>query len=783
MRGKMMNAELSVIGKANRRVDSREKATGEFQYVGDLPNLPNMLYARVLRSPHAHALVKRIDKSKAEKVPGVRAVISHEDIDGRFVSRGISPHPKKPRPWDSYILEKEVRFVGDRVAAVAAVSPEAAEEALSLIEVEYEPLPAVFDPAEAIKDGAPKVHRYNFTPEEAIPIENNIVAPLIVSHGDVEKGFKEADLVVENEFRTSYPYNSPIARPVCICKPLPNGGIEVWNTSQGIHWSRICIAGSLGIPLSKVKINRIPIGGAFGLYIYQRFTDVICCFLAMKTGLPVKYEETREEMFLDGGRHPAVSKLKMGVKRDGTLTAMEYRLIDGPGAYSSGTATLKLSCGWFLSLYNCPNKRFEGYTVYTNTPPLGSARGAGNPQTSFAVEQQVDILAEKLKMDPLEFRLKNHLGLGGIYYGQGPDIYCTVKSCGTEELIRKGAEQIGWAKRMGYSPYPDRPWIKRGIGMARGNHTSGTSSAESKQKSTFMIDYSGAIIKMNEDGVASVITPSADPGTGALSVDAAIAAEAIGLRYEDVTVPATDTETTLWDHGTMASRHTVTMGNAVRAAGVKVKEQILDWAAKILSVRSDELDARESRVFLKEDPSVELSFAEIVQHAQSQSWGTAWGSASLSSPSCPPHFVVTFFEVEVDTQTGEVRVIRAFHGADVGTPINPAWVRGQLLGGLHMGLGFALTENVVYDKKDGHVLNPNFIDYKMLTPVDMPKVETLLADTYEPDGPFGAKGIGEGATNPVAAALFNAVANAIGVRVFTTPLTPEKVLNALKSKS
>jgi CO/xanthine dehydrogenase Mo-binding subunit len=523
-------------------------------------------------------------------------------------------------------------------------------------------------------------------------------------------------------------------------------------------------------------------GGAFGLYIYQRLTDVICCFLALKTGFPVRLGETREEMYLDGGRHPAVINLRSGVRADGTFTAMEMRLIDGVGAYSSGTATLKLECGFFMSMYKCDHKRFEGYAVYTNTPPLGSCRGAGNPEVTFAVEQQVDIIAEKLKVDPLEFRLKNYLGLGDTYYGQGPDIYCRIKSCGTEELIRKGAERIGWERRKEHTVYKDRPWIKRGIGMARGHHTSSTSSAESKQKSTFMIDYSGALIKFNEDGIAGVITPSQDPGTGGLSVDAAIAAETIGLRYEDVMIPEVNTEITLWDQGTMASRHTFTMGKAVHEAGLQVRRQVLNWASRILSVRADELDARDSRIFLREDPSVGMSFSEVLQHAQSQSWGTAWGSASLSSPSCPPHFVVTFVEVEVDTITGEIKVVKAVHGADVGTPINPAWVRGQLLGGLHMGLGYALTETVLYDKEDGHVLNPNFVDYKLLTPLDMPKTETFLADTNEPDGPFGAKGVGEGALNPVPAAVFNAVASAIGARIFTSPLSPEKVLHALKSK-
>jgi CO/xanthine dehydrogenase Mo-binding subunit len=778
-----MGREFNVIGKQFPRVEAREKATGEFQFVGDLLNLPNMLYAKILRSPHAHALVAHIDTSKAERFPGVKAVLTHQDVNGQFVTRAISANPQKPRAWDSYALEEEVRYVGDRVAAVAALAPEIAEEALRLIEVDYEPLPAVFDPAEALRPGAPKVHKYNFTPEEAFLIENNVVAPMVMSLGDIEKGFKDADLFFENEFRTSYQFNSPLACPVCVCRPLPNGAIEVWNHSQGIHWTRMCLSASLGLPLSKVKIHRIPFGGAFGLYIYQRFSDVICCLLAMRTRLPVRIEETREEMVLDGGRHPSIIRLRTGVNRNGNFTATEMKLIDGVGAYSSGTSTLKLQCGFFMSMYRCPNKRFEGYAVYTNTPPLGACRGAGNPEVTFAVEQQADIIAERMNMDPLEFRLRNLIGVGDTYYGQGPDIYCTIKTCGTEVLIKKGAMLIGWEKRKDHTPYLDRPWIKRGLGVASGHHTSGTSSAEARQKSSFMIDYSGAMIKMNEDGTASVITASADAGMGALSVVAAIAAEAIGLRYEDVMISETDSDISLWDQGTMASRHTFTMGHAVREAGLQVKKQVIGWASKMLSVPVEELDAKESYVFLKENPSNGISFDEVLQHAQSQSWGTATGTASLTSPSCPPHFVVTFIEVEVDTRTGEVKVVKAIQGADVGTAICPASVRGQLLGGLHMGLGYALTETLIHDRQDGRVLNPNFIDYKLFTPLDMPNVETFLADTYEPTGPFGAKGIGEGAMNPAPAAVFNAVANALGVRIFNSPLTPEKVLEAVQSRT
>ncbi len=772
--------QFNVVANRNPKVDAVEKAKGACIFAGDLPPLPNMLYCKILRSPHAHARIKHIDTSKAKRLEGVKAVITHVDINGQFLHRGISPHPSKPRPWDSYILEKEVRYVGDRVAAVAATSIEIAEEAIELIEAEYEQLPAVFDPGEAIKPNAPKVHEFNYTPTEKSPIENNIVAPVKMSIGDVEKGFKEADFIIENDYRTGNQFNSPLARPVCLCRPLPNGGIEVWGESQGMHWTRMCLSASLGLPLSKVRIHRLPLGGAFGLYIYLRMSDVICCFLALKTGQPVRNEETREEMYFDGGRHSAIMKLKTGIKKDGMITAMYMKLIDGVGAYSSGTATLKLECGFFMSHYRCLNKQFEGYTVYTNTPPLGSCRGAGNPEITFALEQQSDIIAEKLNMDPLEFRMKNRMRIEDTYYGQGPDIFCKIKSCGTEELIKEGALRIGWDTRNNHTPYKDKPWIRRGIGMAYGHHTSSTSSAESKKPSTFMIDYSGAFIKMNEDGTANVLTASAESGGGAFTTDAVIAAEAIGLRFEDVVISyCSNSDITLWDHGTMASRHTVAMGNAVKEAGLRVKENIINWANKILSIPVDHLETKEGRVFVKDNPSKGMTIQDVLKYGQSHSWGTISGTASLSSPSCPPHFVVTFVEAEVDTMTGEVRVTRAAHGADVGTPISPEAVRGQLMGGLHMGMGYAFTESVKYDSQDGHVLNPNFVDYKLQTPLDMPKTETFLADTYEPDGPYGAKGVGEGAMNPVPAAIFNAVANAIGKHLFISPITQEAILRAL----
>ncbi|RLC69836.1 MAG: hypothetical protein DRI26_08310, partial [Chloroflexi bacterium] len=363
-----MKAEgLLVVGNDHPRVEAEKKARGDCQYTNDI-SLPNMLHGKILRSPYAHAIVKRVNTEKARRLPGVKAIITCEDVADRFLLRIPGVHfTKKTRLQDSHALEREVRYVGDRVAAVAATSPEIAEEALELIEVEYEELPAVFDPIEAMDEGAPLVHKTVMIGNELVELKSNVFGHTSMAIGDVDEGFREADLVVENEFRTGHPHNVPLGRPTCICKPVGGGGLEVWSTTQGIHSLRWCLADSLGIPLSKIKVNRMPLGGAFGYYLYLHFNDPICAILALKTGSPIKIEGTREECFIEGGRHPAIIRLKTGVKKDGTITAMDMRFIDSQGAYASGSSIVRLACGFFISMYRCPHRRFEGFSVYTNT--------------------------------------------------------------------------------------------------------------------------------------------------------------------------------------------------------------------------------------------------------------------------------------------------------------------------------------------------------------------------------------------------------------------------------
>jgi len=772
----MERRELKILGRRFAKSEAFQKATGELKYSGDL-TFPDMLYARILRSPHAHALVKHVEVGRALKLKGVRAVITHKDVP-KIPTMHQFLHVPSHMFFDSFLLEEKVRHYGDRVAAVAAATPDIAEEALDLIDVDYELLPAVFDPLEALQEGAPAIHHMARRGQRSIEIKNNIVGTREIEIGDLERGFREADLVIENVFKTSRPNNAPLERTTVVCVPAPGGSMDVYGTTQGIHPMRMNIAASLELPLHKVNCHRVYMGGSFGAHIHTGWIEPICAFLALLTQKPVRGEKSREEMFLSCGRHPMIMRLKTGVKRNGTLVAQSLDVVDETGAYAfSGESKMVLAGGWFLSMYKCPNMKFTGKTVFTNTPPLTAMRGAGNPQVNFAVESQMDMVGEALGIDPISLRLKNHIDRGDTFYGQGPDVICEVQSCGTEELLRRGAGAIGWNTRSDHGT--DRPWVKRGIGMARGFHTSG---AGSPKPSKFILDYSGAIVKMNEDGTAVLIHAAADAGGGSLSAHAAMVAEELGLNYEDVFVHKSDTSGTLFDVPTHASRGTYGAGLAVYKASQKVKQVLLTWASEILETPVENLVAEKGKIFVAATPEHWVSIKEVVETAQRSGWGSAAGEVSNRPNACPPHFTVCFVEVEVDTQTGQVKVLRAATGADVGTPVNLNSVEGQIAGGLHMGLGYALLEDARFDGKTGKALNPNFHDYKTLTALDMPPIEKMIADTFEPTGPFGAKGVGEGATNPVAAAVANAVYNAIGVRIKDLPISVEKVLRGLKEK-
>lgn len=772
--------KFNIVGKRLEKKEAREKATGKLKFTGDL-KFPGMLHCKILRSPYAHAIVKSIDVSEAKKVEGVVDIITYEDVP-KILSMHQFLHVPEVMYYDSYLLEKHVRHVGDRVAAVAATSVKAAEEALKKIKVEYEILPAAITAEDALKPEAYQIHEEARKGNKPVEMKGNVFDTLDVSIGDVEKGFAEADYIIERTYKTSRPNNAPLERTCVVCVPRPDGRLDVWATSQGIHAMRMNIAHSLGIPVSKLICHRMFLGGSFGAHIHTGFIENICVFLAMRTGRPVRGEKTREEMFLSCGRHPMIVKVKAGFKKDGTLVALHSDVTDDTGAYAfSGSSKMALTAGFTLSMYKCPNLRITGRSVYTNTPPLTAMRGAGNPQAHWAIETMMDEAAEELNIDPIELRLKNILNVGDRFFGQGPQVISTIRSCGTPELLEKGKKLIGWDTRNErHIPYPDKPWIRRGIGMARGFHTSGCGS---EKPNRFIIDFSGATIKMNEDGTAELINSATDLGGGVLSAHAAMVAEVIGLKYEDVYINPGDSDTAPFDGPTHASRALYGAGQAVVKCAEEIRAKLLEWGARAFSCGPEDLEIKDSKIYRHNCPEEYKTVAEIVQLGHFSGWGIAMATSSVRPQACPPHFIAIFVEVEVNTLTGEVKVVNAISGVDTGTVINLNNVEGQMAGGVHMGMGYALIEDTVFDRQTGKPKNASFSGYHIFTAMDMPEVQLVIADTYEPTGPLGAKGIGEGVTNPVAPAIANAIYNACGVRIRELPLTQEKILLELKKQS
>jgi CO/xanthine dehydrogenase Mo-binding subunit len=762
------------VGKSVPKFEAAQKATGALRFTGDIA-LPRMLVGRILRSPHAHARASKIDVSKARRIPGVKAVITHEDVPTQQYGREFALPPEY-MVRDNFILESKARYIGDRIAAVAATSSEAADEALAAIDVQYEELPAVFDPLEAMTPEAPRIHDVVFWGDRRADVENNVLATVSMDIGDVDAGFLECDLVVENQYAVSKQQQTPIERRCCTVKPEADGRLSVWSTTQSIHGLRHNLATALGIPFGRIKVHRTFLGGGFGSRLDMNIDEPIAALLALKTGLPVRLQLSRAEDLISTSRHPATMRLRTGVNRDGAIVAQEMVAHVDTGAYGvSGEWVTKCMGGWFMSMYRAEHQRYLGSVIYTNTPPAAGFRGFGNPQANFAVESQMDVIAEELGLDPVEIRLKNHFREGDIFYGQGPNVQDRIRSCGVEELLTKGAELIGWHRRK--ELHAGNGTIKRGIGVARAFHTSGCGSPN---EISDIIEYSGSIVKLNEDGTANLITALVDMGTGNLTAQAQIVAEELGIRAEEVIVSEADTDTALYDVVTHASRSTYVAGAVAKAAAGNARAALVEMAATLLEVSPDDLEVREGCVSTKGAPEKRLGVGEIARTAQMRQWGTIVGESSFRVTTCPPHFTAKFVEVSVDTETGEVTVERVVAGADVGQPINPLLVECQLHGGIQQGFGYALMEEIHIDEATGQPLNLDYLNYKILTARDAPKrVEVFLADTHEETGPFGAKGIGESATNDAASALANAIADAIGVRIRELPITPEKILRAL----
>ena len=775
-----MDAEFNVLGKATRRKDGMAKVTGQERYVRDV-SLPRMLHGRILSSPYAHARIKSIDASRAKEMGAV--VITFDDIPQVRYNERIITIPSVLHK-DHYILADKARRLGEAVAAVAAETEALAEKAVRAIQVEYEVLPVLSDPFEAMQPGAESIYDSVLWGENEIRIENNIACEREVEEGDVDQAFAEADVFVQGTFKTPKIYHAQMETKSVVCRPEADGGLTVWPTTQSIHNVRILLGEIFDIPLSKINVKRVPVGGTFGSSIQMNSPIPICAALALKARRPVRLALTREEDVHDHTRYGAQIQLRLAAKQDGTLTGAEMELVADIGAHNiQAYSFLGVCIGWLVSLYRLPNLRYHGTAVYTNKAISCAMQGFGNPQVTFAAESLMDDLAEKLEMDPLELRLKNYVGLGDTFWGQGPLVRSIVQSDGVPELLRRGAAEIGWASRPRTNASGGR--YRRGIGMARGFHTS---SAGAPQPGD-VIDFSGAMVKINVDGSVDVITALMDHGGGTLEALAKLTSEALCVPPDKVNLAPAETCSTVYDCVTHATRGVYAGGGAVLKAAKQVRQDLLQTAARFLNVMPEALtiemdkELNQGVVYAPAIPDRRMTIGEIATRCWTESWKTIASVESYRPVSCPPAYVTVFLEVQVDTWTGVVDTVRAAMGSDCGTVVNPDMAAGQLEGGLSKGAGFALYENNQWDVQ-GQVLSKGYmIDAKTPGVNESPRfgdVTIHFASTYEPSGPFGAKGIGEAATNPVAAAYANAIYNATGVRFYELPITPERILGALK---
>lgn len=751
--------KLALVGARVPNVDGWEKVTGRAEYFIDLER-PGMLWGKVLRSPLPHARIKRIDTSRAAAVPGVKVILTGADC----------PRCRwGPIVADQYILpvDGRVRFVGDEVAAVAATSEEAAEEAISLLEVEYEELPAVFDLEEALRPSAPRIHEDR----------GNLACRLEITRGDLERGWREAVCVVEREYSTPAVHQCYLEPVACLAEPAPDGRLVLWLPTHMPYNERQILARALGIPVERIRIRQTHIGGSFGGKIHHKSYS-ICALLALRAGRPVKMQDTREEAFQ--AAYPRVAmrtRVKLGVSRDGRFVAKEMRILADNGAYcDEAPVVLSVAADTMDNLYRLENLRTEAMLVYTNKVPSGAFRGFGNPQTTYAFECAVDEAAEELGWDPAELRLRNVVGPNTTsVHGW------RISSCGIAECIREATQQAGWKeKRRSREVTGD---LRRGVGLACCVHKSGARRHP-------VYEGSAAYVRVDGTGSVTVLCGETEIGQGARTVWAQIAAEVLQVPLEKVRVIHLDTDVSPYGVGTFASRVTTLGGKAVLLAAQDAERQLRAVAADLLGTGVEDVTLREGEFVAA--GGRRLSFAEVAREAEHRRAGlpvTGQGvclvpgvvyadERGYGNLSTTYAFAAHVAEVEVDVRTGQVRVTEVTAAHDLGRAVNPLLAEGQVEGGVAQGIGYALHERLVFGEK-GEVLNPNFLDYKILTAADAPRVRTIFVETKDPFGPFGAKGLGEPALVPVAAAVANAVAHALGKRVRDLPLTPDKIWRVL----
>lgn len=778
----------SLIGQSLPRVDAVDKARGTAVFTDDLL-LPGMLYGKLLRSPHAHARILGIDVSRALRLPGVKCVITGNDIPRvKFGNWRLMPETQ-----DQYALcIDKVRYIGDEVAAVVAVDVDTAEEALSLIEVEYEPLPAVFDAESALAPDAPRLH-------EEFP--DNVSVNRRIEYGDPDAGFSQADLILDDTFRLPAVQHAYLEPCSVVARYEPDGRFTVWSSTQVPYMLQCMLALTLGVRENDVRVIKPEVGGAFGGKMEMRAWEFCAAWAARETGRPVKFTLTREEELAYGRRrHPMLVRSRVGFRQDGTLLAKDVQILLDGGAYNAMGPTATFLAGNFSAmLYRYPNYRYWGRRVYTNKPPASAMRGFGAPQALFVTETQMNIAAERLGIDPIDIRLKNAMRSGDVI----PDV-AQISSCGFVESLERVAELSGWyEKRRAFreqgrsdqvtenagtgSPQEAISWQPGGRRVARGIGVGCYSFISGGVFNWFNTPYpfSAAEVRAFADGTVHLLTMAADIGQGSNTVLVQILAEELGLRPEDIRLTAADTAVTPQaDLGTWGSRVTLMAGNAVLDAARKIKQELFGAVSAKLGLNVIyELECRAGRVQVRGRPDRGLSFGEAVALAQRARRGEPLVALGYYTPRGKGLVTPAFSfgaqvaEVEVDLETGVVSVVGMWTAHDCGVALNPQGVEGQLEGSIHMGLGYALTENLIME--EGRTLTNTFLDYKIPTALDMPPSISTTVDTYEEEGPFGAKEAGEGLVSPTAPAIVEAVFHATGYRCLDLPVTAEKVLSAM----
>ncbi len=754
--------KFNIIGKDVPRTDATAKARGSAIYTDDM-KLPGMLHGRILRSPFAHALIKRIDTSKAAALPGVKCVLTAEDTPKiKYGNWRLFPETQDEYP----LAVDKVRFIGDEVVAVCATDKDTAEEALELIEVEYEEIPAVFDVDSSMAPGAPVLHDY---------CPSNVSVNRRIKYGDVEKGFAESDYIREDVFKVhgvSHAYLEPCS---ALAQVDLDGRITLWTSTQVPYIVQCLLASTLGMRENDIRVIKPYVGGGFGGKMELRTWEFCAALMAKMTGRPVKFTLSREEEFLAGRRrHPMTLHSKVGFKKDGTLVAKDLKIrLDG-GAYNAMGPTATFLCGNFgAMLYRYPSYRFHGEHVYTNKPPASAMRGFGAPQSLYATEIQMNMAAEALGIDPIDLRIKNAQVSGD----EIPDV-ATISSCGFTESIQAVAEMSGWKEK--------RKTLKPGQGIGIGCYSFISGGVFNWFNTQY--PFSAAEVRVFSDGTAHLLSMAADIGQGSDTVLKQILAEELGLQMEDIRLTVADTAMTPQaDLGAWGSRLTLMAGNAVIDAARKIKQQLFGSVSTHFNLNViHELECKDGRIQSKVKSDYGLSFGEAVAMAQKANRGEpivahGWYTPRDKGLVTPAFgFGAQVAEVEVDKETGLVEVKHMWTAHDCGTVINPRSVEGQLAGSIQMGLGYALSEQFVMD--GGKTLNTNFADYKMPMAMDMPPSEVVHVDTYEPEGPMGAKEAGEGLASPTAPAISDAVYHAIGYRCMDLPITPEKILQSLEQE-